>query len=476
MNPYELSYIDGNWEHVADGSPFDLIDPSTEEKFATINLCGAAEVDRAVRAARAAFPSFSRTSKSERIELMESIIDALTRYKGDILEASTRELGCPKSVNTQAEAGITSFKQAILTLREYDFETTLGDNIVRREAIGVCGLITAWNWPIHLISTKVSAALAAGCTIVLKPSEFTPVSALVFCQALHEAGVSKGVFNLVIGDGPTVGQAICRHPDVDFVSFTGSTRAGVLIAEAAAGTVKRVAQELGGKSANIVLPDGDLEAAARWNIVRAFTNSGQSCHAPTRVLVQRSQQEAFLKFITAEVEKIKIGDPQDPAITMGPVVNRAQFERIQGYIRKGIEEGATVACGGEGRPDGLTRGYYVRPTVFADVKPGMTIEREEIFGPVICVMVYDSEEEAVRIANDTDYGLGGYVFSRNVNHGLDVARQIRAGRVFLNGAPSNQVAPMGGYKRSGNGREMGTFGLEEYLEVKAMIGFIPSNS
>ena len=342
---------------------------------------------------------------------------------------------------------------------------------MRREAIGVCGLITAWNWPLQLLATKLSMALAAGCTSVLKPSEFTPVSAIMFTEVLHDAGVPKGVFNLVLGDGPTVGNAIAKHPDIDVVSFTGSTRAGVLVAEAAAPSVKRVCQELGGKSANIILPDADLKAAAAWNVARAFANSGQSCHAPTRIVVQEQQFEELLDLLRNEVAKVRVGDPQDPATTMGPVINKAQFDRIQRYIQTGIDDGARIVCGGPGRPDGLKRGYYIKPTVFADVKPGMTIAQEEIFGPVLVVLTYSTEDEAVEIANGTIYGLGGYVFSKNVQHGRAIGSRIRAGRVFLNGAPSNTAAPMGGYKRSGNGREMGVFGLEEFLEVKAMIGF-----
>lgn len=471
MTSYDEIYINGAWVKPLQSTPFELVDPATEERFGTVALCGEQDVDRAVAAARSAFPAFSAWSKRERIDLLRSIIASLDARKQDILEVSTRELGCPKSVNGQAAAGIAAFTQVISTLESYEFETRLGNNIVRREPIGVCGLITAWNWPVHLVSTKVSSALAAGCTVVLKPSEFTPVSALVFAQALHDAGVPKGVFNLVNGSGPTVGNAICRHPDVDFISFTGSTRAGILVAEAAAGTVKRVAQELGGKSANVILPDADLEAAARWNVARAFTNSGQSCHAPTRILVQEDQLGELLPLLKREVDKVRVGDPQDPASTMGPVVNRAQFERVQRYIQIGIDEGAQVVCGGLGRPTGLDRGYFVKPTIFSKVRPGMTIEQEEIFGPVIAVITYRTEAEAIEIANGTEFGLGGYVFTRDRAHGRAVGAQLRAGRIFLNGAPSNALAPMGGYKRSGNGREMGPFGLEEYLEVKAMLGF-----
>ena len=473
MKIYDKCYIDGQWVAPLSSTPFELINPATETAFATVSLASAEDVDRAVQAARRAFPSFSSTSKAERIALLQRIVELMTAREADIEAAVTLELGTPRNVKIHVGAAIASFKQAIATLKEYEFETHLGGNIVRREPIGVCGLITAWNWPVQLLATKYSMVLAAGCTAVLKPSEFTPVSAILFTQVLHDAGVPKGVFNLVLGDGPTVGNAIAKHPDIDAVSFTGSTRAGVLVAEAAAPTVKRVCQELGGKSANIVLPDADLKAAAAWNVARAFANSGQSCHAPTRVLVQQEQVEELLGFMKAEVAKVRVGDPQDPSVTMGPVVNKAQFERVQRYIQAGIDDGARLVCGGVGRPEGLERGYFVKPTIFAGVKPHMTIAQEEIFGPVLAVMPYSTEDEAVEIANGTIYGLGGYVFSRDLQHGRAIGARLRAGRVFLNGAPSNTAAPMGGYKRSGNGREMGVFGLEEFLEVKAMIGFEP---
>jgi aldehyde dehydrogenase (NAD+) len=471
MRHYGKFYIGGEWVDLATVRDFDVVNPATDEAFARISLGGAQDVDRAVRAAREAFASFSTTSKEDRIALLKRIVEAISAREPQLVAAITEELGTPMNVKIHVEAGIASFRQAIATLSEYDFETRLGPNIVRREPIGVCGLITAWNWPVQLLCTKFSAALAAGCTVVAKPSEFTSITAITLTEALHEAGVPKGVFNLVLGDGPAVGTAITTHPDIDMVSFTGSTRAGVLVAQAAAPSVKRVCQELGGKSANIVLPDADLASAMRWNIARGFSNSGQSCHAPSRILIQRGQVEEALNFILAEVDHIRVGDPHDRTTTMGPVVNRTQFERVQKYIQSALDEGARLVCGGPGRPQGLQRGYFVRPTVFADVDPGMTIAQEEIFGPVLAVIAYETEEEAVRIANATPYGLGGYVFTRDHEKGISVGRQIRAGRIFLNGRPSNTAAPMGGYKQSGNGREMGMFGLEEYLEVKALIGF-----
>ncbi|SAL82838.1 aldehyde dehydrogenase [Caballeronia choica] len=471
MRSYEKCYINGEWVSPLSRSEWTLVNPATEDPIASVMLAGAQDVDLAVKAARAALASFSKTSKGERIELLESIIDRFVLREHDLAEVVTLELGTPISQNIHAPAALGSFKQALATLREYEFEYRLGPNTVRREPIGVCGLITAWNWPLQLLATKLAYALAVGCTVVLKPSEFTPLSAIHLTEVLHEAGVPRGVFNLVLGDGPIVGNAISKHMDIDMVSFTGSTRAGVLIAEAAAPSVKRVAQELGGKSANVILDDADLRAAAKWNVTRAFSNSGQSCHAPTRILVHASQEDELLALLQEEAKAVKVGNPLDPQVTMGPVVNKLQFERVQDYIRIGIEEGATVRVGGVGRPDGLERGYFVKPTIFSSVTPQMRIAQEEIFGPVLAVIAYRTEEEAIEIANGTPYGLGAYVFSSNRERGGSVGRQLKAGRVFLNGATSNTEAPMGGYKRSGNGREMGVFGLEEYLETKAMIGF-----
>jgi aldehyde dehydrogenase (NAD+) len=471
MRSYEKCYINGEWVSPLSRSEWTLVNPATEEPIASVMLAGAQDVDLAVKAARAAFGSFGKTSKDERIELLETIIDRFVRREHELAEVVTLELGTPISQNIHAPAALGSFKQALATLRDYEFEYRLGPNTVRREPIGVCGLITAWNWPLQLLATKLAYALAVGCTVVLKPSEFTPLSAIHLTEVLHEAGVPKGVFNLVLGDGPIVGNAISKHMDIDMVSFTGSTRAGVLIAEAAAPSVKRVAQELGGKSANVILDDADLRAAAKWNVTRAFSNSGQSCHAPTRILVHASQEDELLALLQEEAKAVKVGNPLDPQVTMGPVVNKLQFERVQDYIRIGIEEGATVRVGGVGRPDGLERGYFVKPTIFSSVTPQMRIAQEEIFGPVLAVIPYRTEEEAIEIANGTPYGLGAYVFSSNRERGGFVGRQLQAGRVFLNGATSNTEAPMGGYKRSGNGREMGVFGLEEYLETKAMIGF-----
>lgn len=471
MRSYEKCYINGEWVAPHSRKDWTLVNPATEEPFATVALAGAEDVDVAVKAARIAFKSFGKTSKAERIDLLERIIDRFVSREKELAEIVTLELGTPISQKLHAPAALGSFKQALATLRDYEFEYRLGPNTVRREPIGVCGLITAWNWPLQLLATKLAYALAVGCTVVLKPSEFTPLSAIHLTEVLHDAGVPKGVFNLVLGDGPIVGNAISKHMDIDMVSFTGSTRAGVMIAEAAAPSVKRVAQELGGKSANVILDDADLKAAAKWNVARAFSNSGQSCHAPTRILVHESQMEEVLELLEQEAKAVKVGNPLDAQVTMGPVVNKLQFDRVQEYIEIGIREGATVRVGGIGRPQGLEQGYFVKPTIFSNVTPNMRIAQEEIFGPVLAVIRYRTEEEAIEIANGTPYGLGAYVFSSNRERGTSVGRQLQAGRVFLNGAVSNTEAPMGGYKRSGNGREMGVFGLEEYLETKAMIGF-----
>ncbi|NYE23157.1 aldehyde dehydrogenase family protein [Pigmentiphaga litoralis] len=472
MTHYDRFYIDGSWVAPQGTRTFELVNPATEQPYGDVTLGTQEDVDRAVNAARKAFRTFSKTSPAQRIEMLERILSAMEQRQDDLMAAVTLEMGAPSSLKGQVGTAIQAFRQAVLTLRDYSFETRMGDNIVRREPIGVCGLISAWNWPLQLLCTKLGSAFAAGCTVVVKPSEFTPVSALLLAEVMDAAGVPPGVFNLVNGDGPVVGEAISRHRGIDMVSFTGSTRAGIMVAQAAALTVKRVCQELGGKSANIILPDGDLAAAARFNVSRGFSNTGQSCHSPTRMLVAQDQLDQFLELVTAEAAKVRVGDPGDPATTIGPVVNRAQFERVQAYIAKGIEEGARVVCGGLGRPEGLEHGYFIKPTVFADVRPDMTIAQEEIFGPVLVVLTYRDVDDAIEIANDTCYGLGGYLFSADASKARAVAEELRTGRIFYNGAPSNTVAPMGGYKQSGNGREMGVFGLEEYLEVKAMIGFL----
>ncbi|MDE2265848.1 MAG: aldehyde dehydrogenase family protein [Alphaproteobacteria bacterium] len=466
-------YIDGRWVDPVTPKTLDVIDPAHEEAFARISLGSSDDVDKAVAAARRAFESFSRTGKAERVALLEVIIAVYQKRYGEMVEAISREMGAPLklSKNAQAATGLAHLTAAVGYLKDFEFLQVKGTTAIIREPVGVCGLITPWNWPINQITCKVAPALAAGCTMVLKPSEIAPMSGLLFAEILHEAGVPAGVFNLVNGDGPTVGEAMSSHPGIDMMSFTGSTRAGISVARAAAGTVKRVAQELGGKSANIVLDDVDLTKAVAGGVMGCFGNSGQSCNAPTRMFVPRTLHDQAVAVAKATAEKAKVGDPFAEGITMGPVVSEVQFNKIQTLIQKGIDEGATLVTGGVGRPDGLNKGYYVRPTVFANVTNDMTIAREEIFGPVLAILPYDTEDEAVRLANDTVYGLSGYVQSSNLERARAVALQLRSGNVHLNGAGPDFAAPFGGYKQSGNGREWGEFGMHEYLEVKAVMGW-----
>lgn len=472
MKKYPKLFINGAWVEPTAAGQRELINPTTEEAFATIASGGGIEdVNKAVSAARAAFEYYSKFSTVERFDLITSIMAAYEERQGDFAEAIALEVGIPVSMKAQVQGPLGHMKVARDLLKTYHFETRIEDTIIRREAIGVCGLIAPWNWPIQTPTIKSIYALAAGCTIVLKPSDVSPTSAILLAEVFEKAGVPKGVFNLVIGKGRVVGEAICNHPDVDMISFTGSTQAGIKVGEAAARTVKRVSLELGGKSANIVLQDADLEKAARWNIQRCFTNAGQSCHAPSRMLVHESQMESVIPFLIDEVSKFHFGDPLDPTTTMGPIANPSQFESIQRYIQIGIDEGARMICGGIGRPEGFNRGFYTKPTVFVGVTPDMTIAREEIFGPVLAVMPYANEDQALEIANGLSFGLGGYVFSNDRKKGYKFASGLRAGRISFNGAATNSVSPMGGYRQSGIGREMGVFGLEEYLEIKSVYGF-----
>ncbi|HEU5193075.1 MAG TPA: aldehyde dehydrogenase family protein [Methylomirabilota bacterium] len=466
-------YIDGAWVDPVEPRTLDVINPATEEPVATISLGSAKDVDRAVRAARAAFPAYSRTSKAERLALLQRIIDAYKARYDDIAKAISLEMGAPAWLATKAQAatGLGHLNQMMTVLKDYEFEKLEGRTMIIREPIGVCGFITPWNWPINQIMCKVAPALAAGCTMVLKPSEIAPLNAIVFAEVLDAAGVPKGVFNLVNGDGPTVGQAIASHPGVDLVSFTGSTRAGILVAKAAADTVKRVHQELGGKSANIILPDADLKKAVSEGVKSCFRNSGQSCNAPTRMFVPADQHADAVKVARETAETVKVGPPDGSDTIIGPVVSETQFNKIQRLIEAGVKEGATLVTGGPGRPEGFQKGYYVKPTVFADVKPEMTIAREEIFGPVLSILPYQTEEQVVELANDTVYGLAGYVQSGDLAHARRVASELRAGQIALNGAPGDMAAPFGGYKQSGNGREWGKYGFEEFLEIKAVMGY-----
>ncbi|TMA34420.1 MAG: aldehyde dehydrogenase family protein [Deltaproteobacteria bacterium] len=466
-------YIDGRWVEPAEARPYAVINPATEEPIARIALGSAKDVDLAVAAARRAFETYSQTTREQRIDLLKAIVAAYQARLGEVAQTISLEMGAPLWLAKAAQApmGITHFAEMIKVLENYPFEEQRGTTRIRREPVGVCGLITPWNWPINQIACKVAPALAAGCTMVLKPTEIAPLNAILFAEILHAAGVPAGVFNLVNGDGPTVGQAIAEHPGVDMVSFTGSTRAGVEVARSAAPTVKRVAQELGGKSANIILDDADFAAAVGGGTMGCAMNSGQSCNAPTRMLVPRSRHDEAVAIAKATAEAITVGEPSGATTRIGPVVSEAQWNKIQNLIRKGIEEGATLVTGGPGRPEGLSRGYYVRPTVFANVRNDMAIAREEIFGPVLSILPYEDEEDAIRIANDTAYGLAGYVSSSNLERARRVASRIRAGQINVNGAQPDFGAPFGGYKQSGNGREWGEFGFEEFLETKAIVGW-----
>ena len=469
-------YIDGAWVDPVEPKVLDVINPATEEVVGQISLGSSADVDRAVQAARRAFPSYSETSRQARLGLLRAIIELYEARSDELARAMTAEMGSPITFSRQMQtvSAVNHFREMIEVLKAYQFDSFIGDTMIRREPIGVCGLITPWNWPLQQVTSKLAPALAAGCTVILKPSEFAPLSTILLAEILHEAGVPRGVFNLVNGNGPTVGEAISAHPDVDMVSFTGSTRAGILVARAAASTVKRVTQELGGKSPNVVMKGADLSKVVPAGLRLSYINSGQACIAPTRMLTHSSQRDEAVELAKGTAEQIRLGDPQDPDTQMGPVVNKAQYDKIQGLIEKGINEGATLVCGGLGHPTGLNRGYFVRPTIFADVTSEMTIAKEEIFGPVLSLMTYETEDQAVEVANNTSYGLAGYVQAPSIDEARRIGGKIRAGRVYLNGAPSSNKVPFGGYRQSGNGRENGIFGFEEYLEVKAMLGYATS--
>jgi len=468
-------YIGGEWVAPQGDDTLAVIDPATEEVIETIAMGGPEDVDSAVAAAKAAFETFSTTSREERLALLDRVIEVYMSRMEDLTRVVSSEMGAPVRLakNAQVPAGLMHLMTARSLLADIAFEEQMGTTLVVREPIGVCGLITPWNWPLNQISCKVAPALAAGCTMVLKPSEVAPLNALIFAEVLDEAGVPAGVFNLVNGNGIDVGQPLASHPDVDMVSFTGSTRAGTQVAAAAAPTVKRVAQELGGKSANIVLDDADLEAVIRRDVAAMCTNSGQSCNAPSRMLVPQARMAEAAAIAAAAADAVRVGEPSDEITNIGPVVSATQYDRIQTLMEKGIGEGAKVVAGGPGRPEDLGTGYYVRPTIFADVTNDMTIAQEEIFGPVLVLIGYEDDDDAVRIANDTRYGLSGYV-SGSQERARRVARRIRSGNVHVNGAGPDMNAPFGGYKQSGNGREWGKLGLEEFLETKAIMGWAAS--
>lgn len=466
-------YINGAWVEPDTPKPFEVLNPANEQPIATISLGNEADVNKAVAAAKLAFQSFGHSSRDERIALLEKLLEVYNNRYEEMAQSISDEMGAPMNlaIKAQAATGKGHIATALKVLKTYEFEEKLGSTTLFKEPVGVCGFITPWNWPINQITCKVAPALATGCTMVLKPSEIAPLSAYLFTEMIHEAGIPAGVYNLVNGDGPGVGAALSAHPDVDMMSFTGSTRAGIQVAKAAADTVKRVAQELGGKSANIILDDADLKKAVSAGVMACFNNTGQSCNAPTRMLVPYARMDEAMAYAQNAADKVVVGDPKDPKTTMGPVVSEAQYNKIQGLIAKAIEEGTDLIYGGLGKPEGLENGYYVKPTIFGDVSNDMTIAREEVFGPVLAMIPYNSEEEAIAIANDTVYGLAGYVQSGDIDRARRVASKLRTGSVHLNGAPGDFKAPFGGYKQSGNGREWGAHGFEDFLEIKSVLGY-----
>jgi len=455
MREYLKFYIDGQWVDPTEAKVMDVINPANEDVAGHISIGNATDVDKAVTAARKAFETFSLTSREERLDLLQRIAAEYQKRFGDMADAITEEMGIMTNIEV---------------LKNYKFEEDRGTTRIIKEPIGVCGLITPWNWPINQIACKVIPALAAGCTMVLKPSEVAPFSAYIWTEILHAAGVPAGVYNMVNGDGPGVGASLSSHPGVDMMSFTGSTRAGIEVAKNAAPTVKRVSQELGGKSPNIILDDADFSKAIAGGVMHVMQNSGQSCNAPTRMLVPSKRMDEVIAIAKTTAESVTVGDPKGNA-QMGPVVSEVQWKKIQTLIQKGIDEGATLVAGGVGRPDGLDKGYYVKPTVFANVTNEMSIAKEEIFGPVVSILGYESVDQAVEVGNDTEYGLAAYISGTNMDDIRKVASRLRAGQVSINGAGGDMMAPFGGYKMSGNGREWGDYGFHEFLEVKAVLGY-----
>ncbi|PZQ84900.1 MAG: aldehyde dehydrogenase family protein [Ancylobacter novellus] len=473
MSHHRKFFIDGAWVDPVELRLLDVIDPSTEEAYTQIAIGAAADVEKAVAAAKAAFATFAFTAKEERLALLKRILAAYNDRFEDIARAVSQEMGAPLSFarEAQAWAGRAHIEATIKAFEDYEFVETRGTTTVLKEPIGVCALITPWNWPLNQIACKVAPAIAAGCTMVLKPSEIAPISGIIFAEVMEVAGTPKGVFNLVNGNGPDVGQVMAGHKDVDMVSFTGSTRAGIIVAKTAADTVKRVAQELGGKSANIILPDADFKEAVAQGVRSCFANSGQSCDAPTRMLVPAARHDEALVVAKEAADAFRTGDPNATESDLGPVVSQIQYDKIQRLIEAGIAEGATLVAGGPGRPEGLNRGYYIRPTVFGNVTNDMTIAREEIFGPVLSILPYKDEEQAVEIANDTVYGLAAYIQSQDIEHARAVAKRMRAGSVYLNYPDWDTFAPFGGYKQSGNGREYADWAIHDFLEIKGVVGW-----
>ncbi|WP_323012786.1 aldehyde dehydrogenase family protein [Devosia sp.] len=472
MNTHQF-YIEGQWVDPVAPATREVINPSTGQAFTTIAMGSAADVDRAVAAARRAFAEFGFSERGARLELLERILRVYRQRADDLARAISQEMGAPLPFarDSQVGSGDGHLEKLIEVLRDYRFEHRKGTSMVLKEPIGVAGLITPWNWPLNQITCKVGPAIAAGCTMILKPSELAPLSALIFAEIMDEAGTPKGVFNLINGDGPTVGAAMSSHPDIDMMSFTGSTRAGIAVAKAAADTVKRVAQELGGKSANILLPDCDLETAVTKGVKGCFGNSGQSCNAPTRMLVPRDRHDEVIAIARRAATAFVVGAADQPGVVLGPVVSALQFDKIQALIQSGIEEGAILVTGGPGRPEGLAGGYFVKPTIFAGVTPDMRIAREEIFGPVLAILPYGTTDEAVHMANDTPYGLASYLQTSDIEQGRRFAKKMRSGNVFMNYPAWDTGLPFGGYKQSGNGREYAEYGLDDFLEIKGVAGW-----
>jgi aldehyde dehydrogenase (NAD+) len=476
MREYLKFYIDGKWVDPVKLKTLDVENPATEKVAGKIAIGSAEDVDKAVKAARKAFETWSQTSREERLDVLNRILAEYQKRFGDLVTAVTEEMGAPASLAQRAQvpAGMGHLATAIGVLKDFKFEDDRGQTMIVKEPIGVCSFITPWNWPLNQIACKVAPAIATGCTMVLKPSEVAPFSGQIFAEIMHAAGVPAGVFNMIHGDGPGVGVALSSHPDVDMVSFTGSTRAGIEVAKNAAPTVKRVHQELGGKSPNIILDDDVFAASVTRGVQHVMTNSGQSCNAPTRMLVPGKRMGDAIAAAKAAAEQVTVGDPNGNAM-LGPVVSKTQFDKIQTLIQKGIDEGATLVTGGVGRPEGLDKGYFVKPTVFANVTNDMSIAKEEIFGPVLSILGYDTVDQAVKIGNDTEYGLAAYVNGADMAQARKIASRLRAGQVSINGG-SDMTAPFGGYKMSGNGREWGDYAFHEFLETKAVLGYAPKQA